>query len=113
MEVLIAVAREQSFSRAAQSLHRTQPAVSQAIRRLEAELGEPLFDRSSKDGTPLPGRVLFDFAEQMLNLRQGASRDQRAQRPTTGNRAQRERVHRDVPAAGAGRVSRASSAHQG
>src|SRR5688500_19395416 len=40
LEVLIAVAREQSFSRAAQSLHRTQPAVSQAIRRLEAELGE-------------------------------------------------------------------------
>ena len=74
LEVLIAVAREQSFSRAAQSLHRTQPAVSQAIRRLEAELGEPLFDRSSKDGTlTAAGRVLFDFAEQMLNLRQGAT----------------------------------------
>ena len=39
LEVLIAVAKEQSFSRAAQSLHRTQPAVSQAIRRLETELG--------------------------------------------------------------------------
>ncbi len=75
LEVLLAVAREQSFSRAAQSLHRTQPAVSQAIRRLEAELGEPLFDRSSKDGTlTAAGRVLFDFAEQMLNLRQGAHR---------------------------------------
>src|SRR5262249_45677551 len=44
-------------------------------RRLEAELGEPLFDRSSKDGTlTAAGRVLFDFAEQMLNLRQGAHR---------------------------------------
>ena len=75
LEVLIAVAREQSFSRAAQALHRTQPAVSQAIRRLENELGEPLFDRSSKDGTlTAAGRVLFDFAEQMLNLRQGAHR---------------------------------------
>jgi DNA-binding transcriptional LysR family regulator len=73
LEVLLAVAREQSFSRAAQALHRTQPAVSQAIRRLESELGEPLFDRSSKDGTlTATGRVLFDFAEQMLNLRQGA-----------------------------------------
>ena len=73
LEVLIAVAREQSFSRAAQTLHRTQPAVSQAIRRLETELGEPLFDRSSKDG-PLTaaGRVLFEYAEQMLNLRHGA-----------------------------------------
>jgi len=75
LEVLVAVANEQSFSRAAQALHRTQPAVSQAIRRLEVELGEPLFDRSSKDGTlTAAGRVLFDFAEQMLNLRQGAHR---------------------------------------
>jgi len=75
LEVLVAVANEQSFSRAAQALHRTQPAVSQAIRRLELELGEPLFDRSSKGGTlTAAGRVLFDFAEQMLNLRQGAHR---------------------------------------
>jgi DNA-binding transcriptional LysR family regulator len=73
LEVLVAVATEQSFSRAAEALHRTQPAVSQAIRRLEAELGEPLFDRSSKDGTlTAAGRVLFDFAEQMLNLRRNA-----------------------------------------
>ena len=70
LEVLVAVAQEKSFSRAAESLHRTQPAVSQAIRRLETELGEPLFDRSSKDGTlTAAGRVLFDFAQQMLNLR--------------------------------------------
>jgi len=73
LEVLVCVAREQSFSRAALALHRTQPAVSQAIRRLEAELGEPLFDRSSKDGTlTAAGTVLYDYAQQMLNLRQGA-----------------------------------------
>ncbi len=69
LEVLVAVANEQSFSRAAQALHRTQPAVSQAIRRLELELGEPLFDRSSKDGTlTAAGRVLFDFAEQIIKV---------------------------------------------
>lgn len=73
LEVLVAVAREQSFSRAAETLHRTQPAVSQAIRRLEAEIGESLFDRSSKDGTlTAAGRVLLEYAQQMLNLRQGA-----------------------------------------
>src|SRR3989449_1911801 len=73
LEVVVAVAQEKSFSRAAETLHRTQPAVSQAIRRLEAELGEPLFDRSSKDGTlTAAGRVLFDFAQQMLNLRHHA-----------------------------------------
>lgn len=73
LEVFLAVAREKSFSRAAQALHRTQPAVSQAIRRLEDELGESLFDRSSKDGSmTAAGRVLFDFAHQMLNLRHNA-----------------------------------------
>src|SRR3989475_2935253 len=73
LEVFVAVAQEKSFSRAAEALHRTQPAVSQAIRRLEAELGESLFDRSSKDGTlTAAGRVLLDFAHEMLNLRQHA-----------------------------------------
>src|SRR2546421_9959007 len=73
LEVFLAVAQEKSFSRAAEALHRTQPAVSQAIRRLEAELGESLFDRSSKDGTlTAAGQVLFDFAQQMLNLRHHA-----------------------------------------
>src|SRR3989440_228788 len=73
LEVFLAVAQERSFSRAAEALHRTQPAVSQAIRRLETELGESLFDRSSKDGTlTAAGRVLLDFSQQMLNLRQNA-----------------------------------------
>ena len=73
LEVLIAVAQEKSFSRAAERLHRTQPAISQAIRRLETEIGEPLFNRSSKDGTMTDaGRVLFGHAQQMLNLRLSA-----------------------------------------
>ena len=73
LEVFLGVAQEKSFSRAAKALNRTQPAVSQAIRRLEAELGEPLFDRSSKDGTlTSAGRVLLDFAQQMMNLRHHA-----------------------------------------
>src|SRR6476660_2259507 len=70
LEVLVTVARERSFSRAAEVLDRTQPAISQAIRRLEEDLGETLFDRSSKDGTlTFAGKVLLDYAEQMLNLR--------------------------------------------
>jgi DNA-binding transcriptional LysR family regulator len=70
LEVLVAVAQEKSFSRAAEVLNRTQPAVSQAIRRLELEIGEKLFDRSSKDGTlTLGGEILLDYARQMLNLR--------------------------------------------
>lgn len=73
LEVLAVAAREKSFSRAAEILNRTQPAVSQSIRRLEMEIGEKLFDRSSKDGTlTLAGEVLLDYAKQMLNLRQTA-----------------------------------------
>jgi DNA-binding transcriptional LysR family regulator len=73
LEVLAAVSKEKSFSRAAEVLHRTQPAVSQAIRRLEEEIGEKLFDRSSKDGTlTFAGEILLDYAKQMLNLRQTA-----------------------------------------
>ena len=73
LEVLVTVARERSFSRAAEVLNRTQPAISQAIRRLESEIGEKLFDRSSKDGTlTFAGEVLLGHAKQMLNLRQHA-----------------------------------------
>jgi DNA-binding transcriptional LysR family regulator len=73
LEVLVAVAREKSFSRAAEILNRTQPAISQAVRRLENEIGEKLFDRSSKDGTlTSAGEVLLEYARQMLNLRETA-----------------------------------------
>ena len=78
LEVLVTVARERSFSRAAEVLGRTQPAISQAVRRLEQEIGEKLFDRSSKDGTLTPaGEVLLDHAQQMLNLRNSAARSMR------------------------------------
>lgn len=73
LEVLVAVAREKSFSRAADVMGRTQPAISQAIRRLEHDVGEKLFDRSSKDGTlTYAGELLVDYARQMLNLRHSA-----------------------------------------
>lgn len=73
LEVLIAVAGERGFSRAAEKLYRTQPAISQAIRRLEEEVGEPLFDRSSKDGTlTASGQVLLKYAQQIINLRRDA-----------------------------------------
>jgi DNA-binding transcriptional LysR family regulator len=78
LEVLVTVARERSFSRAAEVLGRTQPAISQAVRRLEQDIGEKLFDRSSKDGTLTPaGEVLLDHAQQMLNLRNSAARSMR------------------------------------
>ncbi len=73
LQVFQAVATEHSFSRAAARLHRTQPAVSQAIRRLEEELGERLFDRSSKSGRLTEaGTILLDYAERLTRLRDEA-----------------------------------------
>jgi DNA-binding transcriptional LysR family regulator len=51
LETFLAVAEERSFSRAALRLHRTQPAVSQVIRKLEESVGEILFDRAARDGS--------------------------------------------------------------
>src|SRR6202047_2798967 len=70
LEVFLAVAQEGRFSRAAQKLYRTQSAVSQSVRKLEDELAEPLFDRSSRDGVLTDaGHVLQEYAERLLNLR--------------------------------------------
>ena len=74
LEVFLAVAREGRFSRAAEKLHRTQSAVSQTIHKLEAELGESLFDRSSREGVLTDaGRVLHEHAEKLINLRREAT----------------------------------------
>jgi DNA-binding transcriptional LysR family regulator len=73
LETFLAVAEERSFSRAAARLHRTQPAVSQVIAKLESELGETLLERSSRDGTLTDaGEVLREYAQKMLNLRADA-----------------------------------------
>ena len=73
LEVFLAVAREGRFSRAAEKLYRTQSAVSQTIHKLEAEIGETLVDRSSREGLLTDaGRVLQEYAERLLNLRDDA-----------------------------------------
>jgi len=74
LEVFLAVARERRFSRAAEKLYRTQSAVSQTIHKLEQELGEALFDRSSRDGVLTDaGKVLYEYAEKLVNLRTEAA----------------------------------------
>ena len=73
LEVFLTVASERSFSRAAARLHRTQPAVSQAVRRLEDELNERLFDRSSKGGILTEaGQILLDYARRLIRLKDEA-----------------------------------------
>ncbi|HKX29702.1 MAG TPA: LysR family transcriptional regulator [Blastocatellia bacterium] len=73
LEIFICIAEEKSFSRAAGKMLRTQPALSIAIKRLEEELGESLFDRSSKSGTLTEaGKILLSYAQRMINLRDEA-----------------------------------------
>jgi len=73
LRVFLKVATERSFSRAAMKLHRTQPAVSQAVRRLEESVGERLFDRATKDASLTDaGRLLRDYAERLLRLSEEA-----------------------------------------
>jgi len=70
LETFLVVAREKSFSRAAECLFRTQPAISLAIKRLEEELGETLLDRTTKGGTLTEaGSTLLPLAQRMLDLR--------------------------------------------
>ena len=75
-ETLLAVVRERSFSRAAEQLRRTQPAVSLAVRRLEEACGERLLDRSSKQPRLTGAGVLVTRrAEQMLRQRAALEHD--------------------------------------
>ncbi len=74
LEIFLSIAQEKSFSRAAEKMLRTQPAISITIKRLEEELGEILFDRSSKAGTMTEaGKILHSYAQRILNLRDEAT----------------------------------------
>lgn len=73
LEVFTAVEEEKSFSRAGQRLGRTQPAISSAIKLLEGELGEPLFDRLGRNiRLTSAGELLSGYAKQLLRLREEA-----------------------------------------
>ncbi len=74
LEAFLAVAEERSFSRAAQRLGRTQPAVSQVIQKLEADIGEVLFERALREATlTAAGEVLRDYARRLLHMREEAA----------------------------------------
>jgi DNA-binding transcriptional LysR family regulator len=69
LQVFLTVANEKSFSRAAEKLLRTQPAISLALQRLEQELGEKLIDRSGKDLILTDaGRSVLEYARRFESL---------------------------------------------
>ena len=71
LQVFQTVVREKSFSRAAEKLFRTHPAISISIRKLEEWVGQPLFVRGSGARTLTDaGALLLEYADRMLNLRE-------------------------------------------
>lgn len=69
LKVFLAVATEKSFSRAAERMLRTQPAVSLAVQRLESELEERLIDRSAKELLLTDaGKIVADYARRFENI---------------------------------------------
>ncbi|MDA0563170.1 LysR family transcriptional regulator [Streptomonospora sp. S1-112] len=67
LEYFLAIVDHQGFSRAAARLHVAQPSLSQAIQRLERELGVPLFHRTGPRVRPTAaGRAMVEPARQVL-----------------------------------------------
>ena len=75
LEHFLAVVEERTFTRAAERVCRTQPAVSQSIKKLEEEVGTALFARDVHEvSLTEAGRVLADYARRMVGLRNEAMR---------------------------------------
>src|SRR5581483_1165618 len=73
LHTFLEIVRLKSFSKAAQTCYRTQPAVSAQVRQLEQEIQAPLFERfGSRISLTTAGKIFADYAEQMLDLRRRA-----------------------------------------
>ena len=75
LEHFLAVVEERTFTRAAERVCRTQPAVSQSIKKLEEEVGAPLFARDVHDvSLTEAGKVLVEYARKMVRARDDVNR---------------------------------------
>lgn len=85
LRVFARVAQEGGFTRAAQSLRLSQPAVSKAVRELERQTGVPLLERAGR-ATRLTaaGEALFVRARELFTVEQSAEEELRALRGLDG-----------------------------
>jgi DNA-binding transcriptional LysR family regulator len=73
LHTFLEIVRLKSFSKAAQTCYRTQPAISAQVRQIEQELNTPLFERfGSRISLTTAGRIFSQYAEQILELRKQA-----------------------------------------
>lgn len=76
LRYFVALAEKLHFARAAESLHITQPSLSQQMRVLEDDLGVQLFERSKRHvALTQEGEVLLPYARHMLSLAEDARRE--------------------------------------
>src|ERR1700726_1320855 len=69
----VSVVDSGGFTRAGERVHRTQSTVSQQIKRLEEDVGQPLLNRNGKDVTPTEaGERLLSYARRLLSLAEEA-----------------------------------------
>src|SRR5581483_4021693 len=73
LHTFLEIVRLKSFSKAAQTCYRTQPAISAQVRQLEQELNTTLFERlGTRISLTTAGRIFAGYAEQILDLRRQA-----------------------------------------
>lgn len=73
LHTFLEIVRLKSFSKAAETCYRTQPAISAQVRQLELDLNTALFDRlGTRIALTTAGRIFAGFAEQILDLRRQA-----------------------------------------
>jgi DNA-binding transcriptional LysR family regulator len=73
LHTFLEIVRLKSFSKAAQTCYRTQPAISAQVRQLEQELRADLFERfGSRISLTTAGKIFSEYAQQMLDLRRRA-----------------------------------------
>src|SRR6476661_10856627 len=73
LHTFLEIVRLKSFSKAAQTCYRTQPAISAQVRQLEQELNTTLFERlGTRIALTTAGKIFAEYAEQILQLRKRA-----------------------------------------
>ena len=73
LHTFLEIVRLKSFSKAALTCFRTQPAISAQVRQLEQELNTSLFERlGTRISLTMAGKIFAEYSEQILNLRKQA-----------------------------------------